>query len=186
MLSIDAVNAVQSRSSQLYSPEQINSAMDKMADQLTTDLAALNPLVLCVMVGGLIPTSMLMTRLTFPLQLDYVHATRYRHDTVGSELEWIALPRTELKDRTVLIVDDILDGGVTMSKIKEWCQEKQSKQVLTAVMIDKMTSRDPNGLPEADYAAIRSEDRFVYGFGLDYKGYLRNAPGIYAVAPEDQ
>ena len=96
----------------LYDMKQIENALDAMGQSITQKLSDQNPLILCVMIGALIPTGHLLTRLNFPLEVDYIHATRYRSSTRGGDLHWLVEPRQSLKDRTVLIVDDIMDGGL--------------------------------------------------------------------------
>jgi len=164
----------------------IETALDKMAIEITKKLEDTNPIILCVMIGALIPTGHLVTRLKFPLQLDYIHATRYRGATQGGELHWLVEPRNNLKDRTVLIVDDIMDGGLTLQAIIDFCKKSGAKTVHTAVMVNKKRTREPGVNFEPDFSGLETENKFLIGFGLDYDEYLRNAPGIYAVAPEHQ
>ena len=86
----------------------------------------------------------------------------------------------------MVIVDDILDGGITLNEILKYCQENGAKEVYSAVLVDKASARLPSGLPTADFCGLTVENHYVFGFGMDYKGYLRNAPGIYVVAPEHE
>jgi hypoxanthine phosphoribosyltransferase len=136
------------------------------------------------MVGGLIPAGNLLPRLDFPLEVDYIHATRYGNEMQGGELNWIVRPDISLEDRTVLIVDDILDGGITLAAIVDYCKKQKAKEVYTAVLLDKHQGRVPGGTQHADFTGIMMEDGFVFGYGMDYQGYLRNAPGIYVAAPD--
>ncbi len=177
--------SVSERASCLYDAHEVEKAIDAMGETITKDMSELNPVVLCVMIGGVVPTGRLLTKLNFPLQVDYVHATRYGHDFVGDELEWLVHPRVPLKDRTVLIVDDILDGGITLTKIAEYCKNKGARLVKTAVLVEKQVKREQGAIKQADYTGCVIEDKFVFGYGMDYKRYLRNAPGIYAVHDED-
>ena len=94
----------------IYSAEEVNAALDRMAESITEVVADSNPVFLCVVIGGIIPLGNLLPRLNFPLEVDYIHATRYESGLVGKELQWKALPSVSLKNRTVVIVDDILDG----------------------------------------------------------------------------
>ena len=110
-----------------------------------------------------------------------MHATRYRGDVRGQELEWIARPRTPLEGRTVLVLDDILDEGVTLAAILEDCRAQGARAVHSAVLVDKRIGR-PRTLERADFTGLSVPDRYVFGFGMDYRGYLRNLPAIYAVA----
>ena len=114
-----------------------------------------------------------------PLQYDYIHATRYAGKTRGGELNWVAESGISLEDRHVLIIDDINDEGLTLAAIVKHCKEKNPLSVKTVVLVDKQHDRK-QGAP-ADYVGLSVEDRYVFGYGMDYKGYLRNAPGIFAV-----
>ncbi len=165
----------------LWSEQQVERAIDELAQKIEVELRDKNPLVLSVMKGGLVFTSKLMMRLSFPLELDYVHASRYGMELNGNQLHWKVRPEESLAGRVVLVVDDILDVGQTLKAIVESCQEQQAEAVYTAVLVDKKHARkaDPNF--KADFSALEVEDRYVFGYGMDYKGYLRNAAGIYAV-----
>lgn len=169
----------------LYSFSEVNEALDRMAAEITQKLKDENPLILCVMTGALITTGHLVTRLHFPLEIDYIHATRYRGSTRGGDLHWLVEPRRELKNRTVLIVDDIMDGGLTLSAIIDYCKQAKAKTIHTAVMVSKKRQREPGVGFEPDFVGVTTEDKFLFGFGLDYDEYLRNVPGIYAVNSSD-
>jgi len=129
--------------------------------------------------GGLITTAELMLRMDFPLEQDYMHASRYRGDTSGGAIHWVVEPKHALKDRVVIIVDDILDEGYTLAAIVEHCKSQQATCVETVVLVEKLHERK-QGI-QATYVGLQVEDRYVFGYGMDYKGYLRNAPGIFAV-----
>lgn len=165
----------------LYDRDQVMRAIDKMAAEMTAKLAHSNPIIISVMTGALIVTGHLLVRLPFPLEIDYIHATRYRGTNRGGDLHWLVEPRLNLEGRTVVIVDDILDGGLTLSAIMDYCRQAKAKHVYTAVLVDKKRVREPGGNVTADFIGLTTEDKFLFGFGLDYEEYLRNAPGIYAV-----
>ncbi|MCG8325768.1 MAG: hypoxanthine-guanine phosphoribosyltransferase [Thiotrichales bacterium] len=164
----------------LYSASEVEQALDNMAVEITRALGNTNPILLCIMTGGIVPTGMLLPRLQFPLQLDYAHVTRYQGETSGGELEWARAPRLPLRNRTVLIVDDILDKGVTLSSIHDECEKLGADRVFSAVLVDKQTPRTGH-IPTADFTGLHIPDRYVFGYGMDYKNYLRNSSGIYAV-----
>jgi len=163
----------------LFTAEQVSTALDSIAAKISAKHRDNNPLVLCVMNGGLIVTSELLLRLDFPLEQDYLHATRYRGETQGGELSWLAEPQSSLKDRHVLVVDDILDEGYTLAAIVKYCQKAGVCSVETAALVEKCHDRK-QGI-KADYIGLEVEDRYLFGYGMDYKGYLRNAAGIFAV-----
>ena len=178
----DHIRDVLAKSTCIHSKEAVEAALDEMADEISAHLSQENPIFLCVVVGGIVPLGNLLPRLDFPLEVDYIHATRYQKKTVGKELVWKVTPDCSLKNRTVVIVDDILDGGVTLNAIVHYCQSQGAGRVYTAVLVDKDNARLPEGLPHADFCGLHVDNHYVFGYGMDYKGYLRNAPGIYMVS----
>ena len=164
----------------LYTWSEVETALKKMAAEITAVLADKNPLVLCMMTGAVVPAGILIPMLEFPLEFDYVHLTRYRGKTSGGQIEWIRKPGTALNGRTILLLDDILDEGITLSALIAECNKQQAVNIYTAVLVDKQINRS-RALPRADFTGLRVPDRYIFGCGMDYKGYLRNAPGIYAV-----
>lgn len=171
----------------LYPAEAVVVALDQMAAAITARLQDRDPLVLVVMNGALIPAAQLFTRLDFPLQIDYVHATRYRSGTRGGELDWIVRPRFPLQGRVVLVVDDIFDEGTTLKAILEHVRQGGAREVYSAVLVNKVHSRKEPGLA-VDFIGLEVGDRYVFGCGMDYQEYWRNLPDIYALkeAPLEQ
>lgn len=173
------IQQVRAEADCLFTAEQVEAALDEMAGKISDKHRDNNPLVLCVMNGGLIVTGELLLRLDFPLEQDYLHATRYRGETQGGELKWLAEPQHSLQDRHVLVVDDILDEGYTLAAIAEHCRQAGARSVETVALVEKRHDRK-HGI-QADYIGLEVEDRYLFGYGMDYKGYLRNAAGIFAV-----
>ncbi|BAP21595.1 hypoxanthine-guanine phosphoribosyltransferase [Pseudomonas aeruginosa] len=134
-----------------------------------------------MMNGGLIFSGKLLPLLDFPLELSYLHATRYRNETSGGELFWKAKPEISFIDRDVLIIDDILDEGHTLSAIIDFCKHAGARAVHTAVLVDKEHERKARPDLKASFTGLYCADRYVFGYGMDYKGYWRNAAGIFAV-----
>lgn len=182
----ESIREVFSASTCLYTREQVEETLDQLAVDMHANLADQNPILLCVVIGGIVPLGNLLPRLDFPLEVDYVHATRYGGAMTGGEIKWKAKPSCNMKGRTIVIVDDILDGGITLASIVKYCQEQGAKSVQTAVLVDKKVSRQPGGLDVADYTGLSVGDDYVFGYGMDYHEYLRNAPGIYKAAPQHQ
>lgn len=178
-ISLEHIKQVRAEADCLYSKEQAEAALDRLADEITGRHSENNPLFICVMNGGLIVAGCLLSRLDFPLEQDYLHATRYRGETQGGELSWVAEPQHRLKDRHVLIVDDILDEGYTLAAIVDYCAKAGALSVETVVLVEKRHDRK-QGI-SADYVGLNTDDRYLFGYGMDYKGFLRNAPGIFAV-----
>jgi hypoxanthine phosphoribosyltransferase len=164
----------------LHDAARVESALDAMAAAITRRLGGSNPIVVCLMNGGVVPFGRLLTRLQFPLEVDYVHATRYGTRLKGGELEWIAGPFVPARGRSVLLVDDILDEGATLAAIEARYRHDGASEVYKAVLVrkDRMRKIDI----EVEFVGLEIPDRYVFGYGMDYKGWLRNAPGIYAVA----
>ena len=188
MLIPSHIQAVAKKATLLFTKQEIEASLDRMALEISAKLSESNPVVLCALISGLIPTGNLLPRLDFPMELDYMHATRYANKTVGrDEINWVSKPRVSLKDRNVLIIEDTLEGGLTLAAIVDYCRQQGAKTVYTAVLLDKKKStRLPGGTSKADFTGISMDKGFVYGYGMDYEGYLRNAPGIYVVAPEHE
>ncbi len=180
------IQEVYDKSTQLFSTTEVEAALDKMAVEIREVLHDKNPILLCVMIGGLVPLGNLLPRLDFALEVDYLHATRYRGEIEGGALHWKVKPTLSLKDRTVLIVDDILDAGVTLAAIVDEVKALGASDVQTAVLVDKHHRRAKNGLQHADFVGLEVDDHYIFGYGMDYNEYLRNAPGIFVVAPEHE
>lgn len=180
------IREVFSKATCLYSKTEVEAALDRMATEISHELSHSNPIFLCVVVGGIVAMGNLLPRLDFPLEVDYIHATRYRNTTRGHEIQWKAEPNTNLKGRTVVVVDDILDGGITLQEIMSYCNKQHAAQIYTAILVDKESARLDGGCPKADFTGLCVDNHYVFGYGMDYKGYLRNAPGIYVVAPEHE
>lgn len=166
----------------IHSAEAVATAVSRVADEITAKLGATNPLLLCVMSGGVPFAGQLMTQLHFPLDFDYMHVTRYGQDTAGGALSWRTAPWTPVKGRTLLILDDILDEGVTLAAIVDRMQHLGAKACFTAVATDKLNGK--NKPIKADFVALSVPDRFVFGFGMDVAGAWRNLPAIYAMKEE--
>lgn len=179
------IKSIYERSTRLFTTQDVEVALDKLAKDIHQELFDKNPVIICVMIGGLVPMGNLLPRLDFPLEVDYVHATRYRGETRGGEIHWKVKPCSDLRGRTVLVVDDILDGGITLAAILEEMKILGAEKVYSAVLVDKYQKRVENGLKNADFVGLRVDDHYVFGYGMDYKEYLRNAPGIFMVDPQD-
>ena len=182
-VTLEHIREVKATADCLHDAKEIAAAYDKLARDITAALGDKNPLVISLMNGGLIAAGQILPRLDFVLQIDFIHATRYRNQTVGgATLDWKVLPHQNLKDRHVLLIDDILDEGMTLYEVKQFCVKEGAASVSIAVLADKKHNRrNPPGF-KAEFTGLYIEDRYVFGCGMDYKGYLRNANGIYAVA----
>jgi hypoxanthine phosphoribosyltransferase len=163
----------------LCSAEASALAVRRVAAEVSARLADANPLVLAVMGGAVVFTGTLLPQLAFPLDFDYLHVTRYGDVTTGGELAWIVEPRADVAGRVVLVLDDILDEGVTMAAIIKRLQEQGAAEVLSAVFADKNLGRAKP--VAADFVGVHLPNRYVFGYGMDVKGAWRNLPAVYAV-----
>ncbi|MDG4553934.1 MAG: hypoxanthine-guanine phosphoribosyltransferase [Candidatus Competibacter sp.] len=163
----------------LCAPEQVEAALDRLAVAVTARMEGCNPLVLVVMNGALIPGARILSRLYFPLQVGYLHATRYRGGTRGGAIDWIAPPRPAVAGRTVLVIDDIFDEGDTLKAILDEVRRQGAAAVYSAVLVNKRHNRKAPGLL-VDFVGLEVPDRYVFGCGMDYKEYWRQLPAIYA------
>ncbi len=184
MADLEHLQRVRERAVCLYDMTQVDEAIERIAEQLRREFAGRNPIILCAMNGGLVFVGRLLTKLDFPLQLDYVHTSRYGDNTVGGDLTWLVEPYLNLEGRSVLIVDDIVDRGVTLKAIHRWCEKAGAIEVKSATLVKKKLPAG-QGCYQADFTALETPDLYLIGCGLDYQGYWRNAPGIYALNLEE-
>ncbi len=175
---LEEVKRVEREAELLYSERQVESAIDRLALEIEARLANSNPVILTVLNGGIIFSGKLLPRLHFPLEIDSIQAGRYRGTTSGGDIQWLLKPSLPLSGRSILLTDDILDEGITLSVIKEWCMGQGAAEILIAVLIDKQIGRERPC--RADFVGLEAENRYLFGYGMDYKNYLRNAPGIFA------
>ncbi len=177
---LSEIEQVQKNAQLLHTEADVEAAIDHMAVQINSSLADKNPLILCVMNGGVVTTGKLITKFNFPLTLDAINVTRYGQQTSGSQIKWLQKPASSLQDRTILIIDNILDEGLTLQAIYQYCHEQGASAIYSAVLVDKQIDKDKP--VTADFVGLSVVNRYLYGYGMDYKGYLRNAAGIYACA----
>ncbi len=176
------ITSIQATADLLYSESDIELAIDKMAREINTQLQDKDPVILCVMNGGVVVVGKLLPRLTFPCTFDAINASRYGSEISGGKIKWLQKPEIDLNNRTVLIVDDILDQGFTLEAIINYCQQQGASSIYSAVLVNKiLVDSKP---VKADFIALEVENRYLFGYGMDYKGYLRNAAGIYACKEE--
>lgn len=173
------VLGARARAARLVDARAVMHAVDQVAVRIALRLQDANPWLLTVMHGALPFAGWLLPRLAFPLEVGYLHVGRYGDATRGGELRWHAQPDYPLAGRSVLLVDDVLDRGETLAALAGWARDAGASEVLTAVLVDKAV--DVARPIDADFAALSLADRFLFGCGMDFRGYWRNLPDIYAL-----
>jgi hypoxanthine phosphoribosyltransferase len=163
----------------IASAEEVEAAVKRVTAEITHKMAQSYPLVLVVMGGAVVFAGQVLPRLRFPLDLDYIHASRYGVETRGSRIDWRVPPPASVRGRAVLVLDDILDGGETMAAIRDRLLELEAGSFQSAVLVEKRLAR-PKPI-KADFVGLTIEDRFVFGCGMDAKGFWRNLPEIRAM-----
>jgi hypoxanthine phosphoribosyltransferase len=163
----------------IYSADEVEAAVQQLAVSITHSLGESEPLVLCVMSGAAVFAGCLLQQLRFPLEFDYVQANRYHNRTHADEIVWKVMPGPNVRGRTVLVLDDILDEGITLAAVREECLQAGASRVLIAVLTEKDTGqRKPI---HADFVGLVLPNRYVFGCGMDVRGWWRNLPEIYAL-----
>ena len=163
----------------LCAADEVDRAVHRMAADISAKLADEFPVVLSVMGGAAVFTGRLLPLLAFPLEFGAIEVTRYNNDTQGREISWRLAPKDNVRDRTVLVVDDILDEGITLAAIRQKLADMGAKRVLAAVLADKEIGRPKPA--HADFVGVTVPNRYVFGFGMDAYGLWRNLPAIYAL-----
>jgi hypoxanthine phosphoribosyltransferase len=165
----------------LRSETEVTAAFAELGRAVSARIADRDPVVLAVMQVGAFTAVRLCELFDFPYELDYVHVSRYRDDTRGGELEWLTRPRLDLAGRTVLVVDDVLDHGITLASLCEALHRRAPRELLVAVLVEK-TLETPRQRPRPDFVGLTVDDVYLFGCGMDYKGYWRGLPALYAVS----
>ncbi|MEY3974905.1 MAG: hypothetical protein RIS59_1266 [Pseudomonadota bacterium] len=162
----------------LADAETVRAAITRMADRINEDLG--NQVVMvCPLLNGSLPfAGMLLPQLKMPLRLDAIQVSRYGFETRGRDLEWLS-PMPEVKGETVLLLDDVLDAGVTLTLVRAAVLAAGARRCIVAVLTEKNSLR-PKPI-EADYVALEMPDRYIFGMGMDVFGWWRNLPGIHAM-----
>ena len=158
---------------------QVQEAIVRLGGEITELLKDRYPMVLAVMGGSIFFAGHLLPELRFPMEFDYIHASRYGKGTSGGAIVWTVEPRENVRDRDVLVLDDILDGGDTLAAIRRRVLSLGAAAFYSAVLTNKDIGRRKPIVP--DFVGLTLPNRYVFGCGMDVSGVWRNLPAIYAV-----
>ena len=175
---LQEITQIHEQAELLFAEAEVEAAIERLATEITPALAGTHPVVLTVLNGGIIFAGKLLPKLAFPLEIDAINASRYRGAIQGGEVAWLLQPSIPLSNRVVLLLDDVLDEGITLAVLRDWCLAQGAARVLIAVLVEKELGHAKPS--QADFTGLHAPNRYLYGYGLDYKKQLRNAPGIYA------
>lgn len=182
MISAQEAMKILDGAEQICSAEEVAAIVKRMAGEIGAALGDAHPIVISVMGGAVVFSGQLLPLLNFPLDFDYIHASRYGNETQGNDLHWKVMPKENVAGRVVLVLDDILDEGHTLAAIRDEILGLGAKSFHCAVFSDKDLGR---AKPiQADFVGTSLPNRYVFGFGMDVRGAWRNLPAIYALKEE--
>ena len=176
--------AVSINAAYLHMPDtsdHVDLALDREPSRALYEPIKKEVVVLCVMNGGMIFCAHLLPLLNFPLQFDALQISRYGDKNTGGALRWLKKPTIELRNKHILIVDDLIDEGVSLTEVFNYCDAENPASVKVAVLLNKETVRRIPDAVTPNYIGLTIPDEFIFGFGIDYKNYYRNLLDIYSI-----
>ena len=160
--------------------QEVEAAVERLAEAVNAYYGDREIILLIVMTGAVMPAAWLASKLKMPIQMDFVHATRYAGQTEGGEIEFRVPPRLNLEGHDVLIIDDIYDIGLTLQMIEGYCESRGARSVNSAVLVRKIHTRETTGkLPE--FIGMEVEDKYIFGCGMDVYEHWRHLDEIRAL-----
>jgi hypoxanthine phosphoribosyltransferase len=172
-------NCFPKNSELLLGQNEISDAIEALAKTISTHIYDKSPVIITLMNGGVTFAQELIKHFEFKLEMDYIYAGRYGDNQEGAQLEIYKQYDKDLTDRTVLLLDDIFDEGVTLNYFYNKISKSGAENIYTAVMVTKTKPRKLHYLP--DFSAVDIGDKFVFGMGMDYEGLWRNCRDIYVI-----
>ncbi|MHA0857627.1 hypoxanthine phosphoribosyltransferase [Paenibacillus sp. CMAA1364] len=167
----------------LISEEQIKEKVAELGAKLSEEYAGRNPLVICVLKGAFVFMADVIKHITVPLEIDFMAVSSYGASTQSSGVVKIIKDLdVSVEGRDVLIVEDIIDSGLTLSYLIELLNNRKAKSTCVVTLFDKPVGRTVN--LQADYTGFILPDAFVVGYGLDYAEKYRNLPYVGVLKPE--
>ncbi len=163
----------------LFTADEVSAAIERMARSIDARLGAEEPIVMPILMGGAYTAFRLSEHFRFAYEMDSVRVARYEGPS-GGELHWYQRPCLELVGRHVLLVDDVLDRGLTLHAVEHELRRLNVSGVSIAVLARKAV--DPRvARPAVDFVGIDAPDRYLFGCGMDLDGRWRGLPALYAM-----
>lgn len=160
----------------LISEEELNKRICEMAEQISKDFEGETVKLICILKGSIFFTCELAKRLTIPVMFDFMQVSSYGNNTVGGELVMKKELDDPIEGENVIIVEDIIDSGNTLSRLVPALKERNPKVLKVCTLLDKPDRREAD--VQVDYNGFEIPDEFVIGFGLDYAQKYRHLPYI--------
>ncbi len=161
----------------LYSEEEVAKRVRELGEQISNDYKDEEIVLISLLKGGFIFASDLIRRISIPTSIDFMTASSYGHSEISSGVvEIIHDIRDNIEGKNVIIVDDIIDSGNTMLKVKNYLETKNPASIKICVMLDKPSRREADISP--DYVGFEIPNLFILGYGLDYESFCRGIPYI--------
>ncbi len=165
----------------LITKTQIDARVAEMGRQISADFAGTQPIALCVLKGAMFFCSDLMRQISIDMALDFIQVSSYGNEKYSSGVVTILKePQLDMHGRAVLIVEDIIDSGLSMREVFRYIESRGANPVRTATFLDKPASRKVAF--RADYVGFSIDPQFVIGYGLDYAERYRNIPEIQVLS----
>ena len=160
--------------------QEVKAAVERLGKAINAHYGDREIILLIVMTGAVMPAAWVASKLKMPVQMDFVHATRYAGQTEGGEIEFRVPPRLNLEGHDVLIIDDIYDIGLTLQMIEGYCESRGARSVNSAVLVRKIHDRETTGtLPK--FIGMEVEDKYIFGCGMDVYENWRHLDEIRAL-----
>ena len=164
----------------LYSKDEIAQKTAKLADQISEDYGEREVVLICILKGAFIFMSDLVRNLTIPIRIDFLRVASYGSQSQSSgKLAVTKDIELSIEGKDIIIVEDILDSGLTLSYLIDKLSAKKPRSIKLCVLIDKTERREAKVSP--DYVGFRLEKGFIVGYGLDFNEQYRHLPDIYRI-----
>lgn len=161
------------------SAKEIDAAVGKIAARINEDLAGKNPLFICVLNGVFIFAADLLRKIEIPCEISFIKVSSYEAMTSTGEVKTQIGLKEDIKGRTVVIVEDIIDSGNTIEKLLSLLKKQEPEKIKIATLLFKPSAFKKDFF--IDYTGMEISDDFVVGYGLDYNALGRNLPEIYKI-----